>query len=62
MLVEPREPYRVKAGIFELYRSFDTNLGLFVRSFDMYKYFLRERLGQPLGICSAESGKGIMEL
>lgn len=30
MLVEPREPYRVKAGIFELYSSFDANPRLFV--------------------------------
>jgi len=30
VLVEPREPYRVKAGIFELYSSFDATPGLFV--------------------------------
>lgn len=38
VLVEPREPYRVKAGIFELCKSFDTNLGLFVVSFDMCNF------------------------
>lgn len=52
MLVEPREPYRVKAGIFNLCGSFEANVGLFLRSFDIEcvcRYFIRERLSQSLG-------------
>ena len=41
MLVEPRKPYRVKAGILEVCNDLDTSLGLFVISFDMCKYFFR---------------------
>jgi hypothetical protein len=46
VLVEPREPYRVKAGILEVDSSFEVNLGLIV-SLDI-AYSDRER--QPLGL------------
>lgn len=49
VLVEPRAPYKVKAGIFERCSSFDMNLGLLVMSFDMCKYSTPLELWREIG-------------
>jgi hypothetical protein len=44
VLVEPREPYKVKAGILELCSSFDANPGLFV-SLDIVEVLISREIG-----------------